>query len=73
MKVKIKITLEDDNGNINEKEIEFDNGEFSEEIGYKAQYDQIGLVTDLVPNGHRRFSVKAWSGCDKYEDFVGKE
>lgn len=31
-----------------------------------GHYDQL----HVQPNGHERALIKAWSGCNKYEDFI---
>ena len=63
MKVTIRVTVDDCNGNVNTTEREFDGCDISEEKGICSENGS------LSHNGQRRLCVKAWSGCDKFDDF----
>ena len=40
---------------------------------YTPGPESFGRPIDLVPNGHKRLLLKAWSGCRDYESFVTSE
>lgn len=45
----------------------------SEERGTKAVYKDSDQPTEFQNNGHWRFALKAWRGCQTYDTFVSGE
>jgi len=70
MKVKLKkIILEDENGKTIVFDKEYENINVEMETGL-TQVHKCGIPVELIPNGHYRLILKAWSGMKKFEDFI---
>ena len=69
----IRITIEeyDDNSETPSQTntFEFESFSISQERGVGKYRSKSGKVTDINPNGQKRMTIKAWTGCRIYENF----
>ena len=71
---KVKITVEIDGQS---QVYEYSHCEVILECGlikeYGFNYSSGGKPINIMPNGHRRLLIKAWSGCPDWESFIPAE
>lgn len=47
--------------------------ELDQEAGLRKILNDDGSTDKIEHNGHFRYCLKLWSGCDKWDDFVKEE
>lgn len=67
MRTKITIEMEDGETTV----IEAEGLSYVAERGYEVRYDLNGEPAYRL-NGHRRFLLKAWSGCQTFDSFKAR-